>query len=209
MIKNTHSGLLIAFEGLDGSGVSTQAALLSGILSREGYRVHITKEPTNGLIGGLIRAQLTREWKTDPETLQLLFAADRAHHLKTEIIPNLVAGKIVISDRYAFSSMAYGSLYVDDVKWLSRINENFILPDITFLLKVDPKICAKNVKKSRYEIELFEKEKELKKVWRAYQELAEKHKDIFIINGEQEEGKIVDDIMKVMRKKLGTGKKNK
>lgn len=203
MVKNTHSGLFIAFEGLDGSGSGNQAAFLAGILEREGYRVYITKEPSNNLIGGIIRAQLTGEWKSNPESLQLLFAADRAHQLKSEIIPNLRIGKIVISDRYTFSSMAYGSLEIPDEKWLQKINDNFILPDITILIKADPKNCAKEVKKSHYEIELFKKTAELQKVWKAYIKISKEYKNIHMVNSEQEVKKITEEILKIVKKKLG------
>lgn len=207
MQKNTHSGLFIAFEGLDGSGVSVQATLLSQILIKEGYRVHFVKEPSNNLIGGLIRAQLTGEWKTNPETLQLLFAADRAHHLNSTIIPKLVSGQVVISDRYAFSSMAYGSQEIKNENWLAKINDSFILPDITFLIKADPKNCAREVKKSHYEIELFKKTDEMQKVWKAYLKLTQKYKNIYIINGEQEKKKIIEDIVKIVKKRLGLTQK--
>ena len=60
---------------------------------------HLTKEPTNNLIGGLIRGQLTHNWKSTPECLQLLFAADRAHHLDKEIIPLLEKGIPSLGDR--------------------------------------------------------------------------------------------------------------
>ena len=138
MIKYS-SGFIHCFEGLDGSGSTVQASLLSGILSREGYRVNLTKEPTNNLIGGLIKARLTGEWQTNGECLQLLFTADRAQHLTREIIPNLEAGRIVISDRYVFSSIAYASLEVGDWHWIEQINSRFIMPDLVFLIKVSQK----------------------------------------------------------------------
>lgn len=203
MIKNTHPGLFIAFEGLDGSGSEFFAAKLSEILAKSGYRICITKEPTNNLVGGIIRAQLTGEWKTNSEALQLLFAADRSHHLKTEIIPSLNMCKVVISDRYVFSSIAYGSQDIDDESWLERINARFILPDIIFLIKVSPKLCALQAKKSHYEIELFKKTEELEKVWKIYQKLGKKYPNVFVINGEQKENKAMEDIFKIVKKKLG------
>lgn len=202
MIKNTHPGLFIAFEGLDGSGASIQASLLASILKQEGYRTHLTKEPTDYLIGGLIKGSLTGEWKTNAETLQLLFAADRDHHLHKEIIPKLEAGFVVISDRYAFSSIAYGSLEIDDINWLEGVNERFIEPNLTFVIKVRPKICALRLKQSRYELELFREEEKLSKVWKAYERLAEKYKNVFIIDGEQEEMDIIKEILKIVHRML-------
>lgn len=207
MVKNQYSGLFIALEGLDGSGASVQASLLYGILKREGYRVHLTKEPTDYLIGGLIKGSLTGEWKTNPEALQLLFAADRANHLDKEIIPKLEGGRVVITDRYAFSSIAYGSLEVDDQSWIEKVNSRFILPDLTFLLKVRPKICALRLKESRYELELFSEENKLAKVWKAYEELASHYDNIHIIDGEREEMEIIKDITNITRQALQKSKK--
>ena len=85
----------IAFEGLDGSGLTTQASRLRDWLSSKGYEVYLTKEPTDGLIGSLIRGVLRKELVIDAETLALLFAADRMLHTKN-IIKLLDEGVIVI-----------------------------------------------------------------------------------------------------------------
>lgn len=206
MIKNTHPGLFIDFEGLDGSGSVVQAELLYGVLSKQGYRTILTKEPTNSLVGGLIRGALSKEWKVDSDSLQLLFASDRAQHLNNEIIPNLEAGKIIISDRYAFSSIAYGSLD-SDPKWIEKVNDKFIIPDLTFLIKVDPKICARRMKESHYGLELYRQEKNLAKVWRSYLKISKKYKNVYIIDGEQKEHEIIENILKIVKKRLGVDKK--
>ncbi|MDD3773715.1 MAG: dTMP kinase [Patescibacteria group bacterium] len=183
MIKNKKgNGLFIAFEGLDGSGSSTQANLLLNYLKNKGRKAFLTKEPTNNIIGGLIRGQLTGDWKTSMECLQLLFAADRAHHFDREIKPALAKGKIIITDRYLFSSIAYGSLALDE-SWLWEINKNFAMPNCTFLLNVPPGVCLKRITESRLGLELFEEKKKLYKVWSAYERLAKKFKNVFIIDG--------------------------
>lgn len=209
MKKNQYPGLFIAFEGLDGCGASVQAPLLAGILSKEGYRTYLTKEPTNNLIGGLIRAQLSGEWRTSLECLQLLFAADRAHHLSTEIMPALQAGKIVITDRYIPSTIAFGSLEIEDVEWLRKLNSNFINPDITFLINVRAKICALRIKESLQALELYKEEKKLAKVWKVYQEMAVKDSSIKIVDGERDEIEIVEEITQITKKLLGLSEKNK
>jgi len=89
MKKNKYKGKFIVIEGLDGSGSSTQVVRVANFLKERNKKIHITKEPTNNLIGGLIRGQLTGDWKSSSECLQLLFAADRAHHLEKELIPLL------------------------------------------------------------------------------------------------------------------------
>lgn len=202
MIKNLHPGLFIAFEGLDGSGSKTQASLLTNVLAKEGYRVYLTKEPTNNLIGGLIKGQLLGEWQSDAETLQLLFAADRSQHLEKEIIPKLEAGRIVISDRYAFSSIAYGSVEIEKIKWLEEVNDQFILPDITFLINMRPKICVIRTKESRLGLELYREEQKLAKIWVSYEKLAKDYPNFHIIDGERDEMEIVREIAEITKKVL-------
>jgi dTMP kinase len=202
MIKNPYKGKFIVFDSLDGAGNSTQVKLLADYLNKIGKRTHITKEPTSYLIGGLIKSQLTHDWKSSPECLQLLFCADRAYHLEKEIIPLLKRGINVISDRYFFSTMAYGNLEIKDLKWLIKINEKFILPDLTFFLKVSPKVCIERIKKDRFEITLFEKEKILEKVWKNYEVLTKKFKNIYIINGERPIEEISNEIIKIVKRKL-------
>lgn len=212
MKKNPYSGKFIVFEGLDGSGQSTQAAKLLEYLNEKkqifkfGHSgAHITKEPTSGIIGGLIRGQLSFDWKTSQECLQLLFAADRAYHLEKEIIPLLKKGVTVICDRYFFSSCAFGAIELDQ-EWLLKINENFLSPDLIFLLKVSPEVCIDRIKRNRFEIKLFEKEEILKKVWLHYQKLAQKHKKTYIINGERSIEEIFKDIKKIVNKEFNLKK---
>jgi len=134
MIKHNYEGLFIAFEGLDGSGSSTQVDLLAKNLRNASKTVFTTKEPTNNLVGGLIRGVLTKHWTIPAEGFQLLYAADRSHHLASEIIPALEKGNIIISDRYAFSSIAFGSIGAD-VEWLRKLTRILFYLTLPFLLK--------------------------------------------------------------------------
>ena len=200
MIKNKYKGKFIVIEGLDGSGSSTQVMRVANFLKERNEKIHITKEPTNSLIGGLIRGQLTGDWKSSPECLQLLFAADRAHHLEKEIIPLLKKGINIISDRYFFSTIAFGSTEIKDKKWLIEINDRFLLPDLTILVKVSPKVCIERIKESRFQIELFEKEKKLQETWDNYKKLAKEFDNVEIINGEREVGEISYEIINLIEK---------
>lgn len=202
MKKNPYKGKFIVFDSLDGAGNSSQVKLLADYLNKIGKKTHITKEPTSGLIGGLIKSQLTHDWKSSQVCLQLLFSADRAYHLEKEIMPLLERGINVISDRYFFSTMAYGNLEVKDLDWLIEINKKFILPDLTFFLKVSPKTCIERIKRDRFEITLFEKEKVLAKVWKNYEILAKKFKNVFIIDGEKEIKKVHEEILKITKKQF-------
>lgn len=198
MYKNPYAGKFIAFEGLDGAGSTTQAGKLTFYLKERLKKVHLTKEPTNNLIGGLIRGQLTKEWRTGPECLQLLFTADRAHHLEKEVIPLLKQEITVVTDRYFFSSVAFGSLGIDDRDWLQKINDRFILPDITFLLHVSPQVCLQRIKTNRFHLELFEEEEHIAKIWRTYNELAQEFENVYVINGENPAEEVFADILKIV-----------
>ena len=205
--KNQYPGLFIALEGLDGSGSSSQAELLTNSLKANGHKVFLTKEPTNNIIGGLIRGQLTDVWKSGMECLQLLFAADRYHHLEREIIPALKDNRIVISDRYFFSTIAFGAIELDR-NWLISLNEKIIYPDITILIRVSPEECLTRIEENRFRFELFEERKKLKKVWLNYLWLQKKFPNVYLIDGERDKEKIAADILKIYQK-LILSKKNK
>jgi len=210
MIKNNYPGKFIVFDGLDGSGMSTQASRIVDFLNDKKQKircghtgVYLTKEPTSSLIGGLIKSQLTHDWKSSNECLQLLFSADRAYHLGKEIIPLLESGVIVVCDRYFFSTVAFGAIKTKDFNWLLGLQKNFLLPDLIFILKVSPKICIERIKKERFEATLFEKEETLEEVWENFQKLARKFKNrAFVINGERPVDKITNDIIKIIVKRF-------
>lgn len=191
-------GKFIVFEGLDGSGQSTQVALSAKFLREEkGFEVVVTKEPTlDSEAGRRIREILGEKIKIEPAELQELFAQDRKEHLENLIIPALKAGKIVISDRYFFSSFAFGSLDCD-LEWLIKLNDDFILPDFTFLLKVSPEVCIERIEKRGEEIKLFEKREKLEKVWQGYEKLLDRF-NIKVIDGERSIEEVFEDIKKDM-----------
>jgi len=145
---NPHSGIFINVDSLDGSGQSTQVDLICKELTRQGIKTLKTKEPTDKMVGGLIRGFLTGVWDPSPVVKQLLFTADRGEHLEREIIPQLKKGNAVVTDRYAFSTIAFGSLDLP-VWWLVAINNLYLWPDLTFILKVDPTECLRRIDKSR------------------------------------------------------------
>lgn len=202
MIKNPYRGKLIVFEGLDGSGQSTQAELLFEYLKKQGKKVHLTSEPSQSLIGGLVRSQLQGHWQSNPECLQLLFTADRAFHLEKEIVPLLKNGVTVICARYILSTLAYGNVDIKDEKWLLDINEKFISPDATFLLKVSPKICIRRIKKERFHEELFEKEEKLAVILKNYLKFVRQFKNIHIINGENRVKEVFSQIKALIQQYL-------
>ena len=178
-----NKGKFIVFEGLDGAGLSTQALRLENYLGARGRQVLLTKEPTAGLLGGILKSTLRGELKLSSRALQLLFSADRAQHVDTEIVPALAEGKIVISDRYFYSTFAYGIASEVEYDWLLDINRKFLVPDMTILLDVEPETSLKRMSQGRFTSELFEKKESLTKVRNAFLTLA-KEFNFRVISGE-------------------------
>ncbi len=209
MIKNNFFGKFIVFEGLDGSGQTTQANSLKDFLVKKGYKVVLTKEPTlSSKAGREIRKILDKEKSLSPRKLQEFFAQDRRKHLKDLIIPALKQKKIVISDRYFFSSLAYGSAEGLSLNQLIKLNKKFLMPDLTFILKVKPETCIKRIKKRGTKRTLFEKKLKLKKVWGFYEILPEYFKGIgflnkvYVINGERPVKEVSEEIKKIVYSNL-------
>jgi dTMP kinase len=129
--------MFIVFEGVDGCGKSTHAKLLAEWLKEAGKSVLLTAEPTQGKIGHVIRQILSGAQEVDPRTLALLFTADRCEHVK-EIRAAQEEGKIVISDRYYYSTVAYQSAQGLGREWLLEINKFDLKPDLVLLLDIAP-----------------------------------------------------------------------
>ncbi len=153
--------LFIAFEGLDGSGKSTQVALLKRRLEKNGHRVFCTAEPTHGPIGKIIRDIFNHRICADHKTIAALFLADRIEHIENAehgLIKKLNDGYTVITDRYYFSSYAYQGAHVP-LEWVIQINEvcaNLLKPDAHIFLDIDPEKCMERMHASRPSLELFE-----------------------------------------------------
>lgn len=208
LTPNPYPGLFIVFEGLDGSGESTQADLLAKALKAEfgARRVWLTKEPSESSVGGTIRDSLQGIYRLSPTALQFMFIADRFIHLTKEgsgIVPRLERGDIVVCDRYHFSTMAFGSI-PDDlsneeehlIRLFSSYNELLVLlnqrfglvwPDLTFILDVPAQTCVRRIAESRGHVELFEEERKLTFVRKAYERLHRRHQSagVHLLDGEK------------------------
>lgn len=138
------TGLLVAIEGLDGSGGTTQTRLLSDWLRSRGRGVLVTREPSDLPVGLLIRDALRGRAPLGDAVLPYLFAADRRDHLDREILPGLARGEVVITDRYLASSLAYQSLVLDFDR-VASLNADFLLPDLTVMLDLAPARCLERI----------------------------------------------------------------
>ena len=155
-------GKLVSIEGIDGCGKSTHTRLLARWLRARGYKVVVTDEPTNGPIGRVIKRILRGELRVPVAAEALLFAADRLHHLDKLILPAIRAGKIVITERYTYSSFAYQSARGLNLQWIAKINEKALRPDMAVLIDVPAEIALRRIKGVR-ELDTFEKDLRLQR----------------------------------------------
>lgn len=141
--------MFVSFEGIDGSGKSTQAQLLAARLRAAGREVVLTREPGGTPLGESIRELLLHAGDVAPWAEAALFAASRAQHVAELIRPSLARGAVVVCDRYVDSSVAYQGgargLGVDDVLELNLAAVGGLLPDVTFLLVLDPAEAARRM----------------------------------------------------------------
>ncbi|MEE8638650.1 MAG: dTMP kinase [Candidatus Margulisiibacteriota bacterium] len=196
--------MFITFEGPEGCGKSTHSKRLKNYLEGKGHEVILTHEP-----GGTQLGKHIRELLLDPESVLsentevYLFAADRSEHVNKIILPALKQGKIVISDRFTDSTLAYQiggrGLPEDLVRYICMISSKGLIPDLTILLDVSPERGIKRVTELG-SLDRFEKEKiEFhKKVREKYLEIAKGDTErIKIINTE---GKEIDEVQEKIRK---------
>jgi dTMP kinase len=196
-------GRLIVIEGLDGAGTTTQAKRLVDHL---GATSHLTREPSDGPIGRLIREMLVGDHAIAGSSLSqgtfgLLFAADRLDHLQREVEPALAAGKTVISDRWYHSSLAYQGTGADR-DWILTLNARARRPELTIFLQVRPEVAAKRRAAAKRREELFEDLQMQLEVDAGYkatiEELRAAGERIEIVDGEQPEDAVFAGILRVM-----------
>jgi len=156
-------GLFVTFEGGDGSGKSTQAALLERWLTEQGRTVVRTREPGGTDLGYELREiVLHRRGHMAPRAEALIYAADRAQHIATLVRPALARGEVVIQDRYLDSSVAYqgAGREIDggEIRGLSLWASEGLLPDLTVLLDLDPTIGRTRLDAARTRYDRLEAE---------------------------------------------------
>lgn len=184
-------GNFIVFEGIDGSGKSTQVQLLKNRLARMGVPFYATFEPTDSPIGSLIHQMMTGRVVSDNKVVAALFVADRLDHLLNPL--NGVYAKIqdgisVISDRYYFSSYAYHSVDMP-MDWVVAANSQsaeILRPSVTVFIDVDPEDAIRRIAKTRSQPELFETRERLISVRKKYFEAFEKLRDsenVLVVDG--------------------------
>lgn len=189
--KKLPYGFLLTIEGIDGSGKSTFSKKLKKIFEKKGYHVVLTKEPGATKLGKHLRLLLgTNNFSLCPKTEYLLFAADRAQHIKDIVKPSLENGSIVISDRMADSSVAYQGygreLSRDIIKKINQWTMNDIEPDLTIYLKINYETMLQRIS-NRKNISTFEQEHAdfFRRVIKGFENLMNERNNILYIDASQ------------------------
>lgn len=179
------SGRFIVFEGIDGSGKTTQLERLYERLTAAGYDIRTTREPSSGPCGILLRQALRGFINLDAATLALLFAADRTDHMQ-QIKKMLQDGKTVLCDRYVLSSIAYNSDALS-AEWILSINDaarRDLLPDLTIVFDLPVDEAMARIDSRGGAKEQFEEKEKLQRIRDHYLHWAEQLPEkIVIIDG--------------------------
>jgi dTMP kinase len=195
--------VLIAIEGIDGAGKTTQAKILKKELKKRGYDVIRLSEPTKGKWGKKIKELSSREKNPSTKELFELFFLDRMEDVNKNIIPALEKGHTVILDRYYMSSVAYQGAGGLDPAFIESENQKIApKPDITIILDLPPKIAVKRIEHRKSEPDYFERLKFLTKVRSIFLERYSSRSDVIIVDSTQRpnivSNKILETVLKVM-----------
>ena len=187
-------GAFICIEGIDASGKTTQAKILVRKLRRKGIDAAYTTEPSRGKVGTFIRRYILDRERRVPTTLEaLLFAADRVDHLENEVKPALEKGRIVVCDRYVYSSIAYQGAAGLSLDWIQCINQFALVPDLAVFLDVSPEIVLKRLKRKKT---VMETNANLQKVREVYLKIVRDGKMI-TLEGDKPIKEVAKDILRV------------
>jgi len=187
-------GFFICLEGLDGCGKTTQAKLLVKNL-RKKYNAVYTAEPSRGKIGTFIKKYCLHGKKRVSSVVEaLLFAADRFEHVENTIRPALKMGKIVVSDRYVYSSLAYQGATGLSLEWIKRINEHAIRPDLAIFIDVEPRTVVKRLKRKKSVMEDLETQCKVRQVYMKFVE----NEELVIVDGNKSVKEVADEILEVV-----------
>jgi dTMP kinase len=191
MRNMTKKGVFIVIEGLDGSGKTTQSKILANKLS-ENHKVLYTAEPSHGKVGTFIRNECLYEEKRLPTEVEaLLFAADRVEHLQTELAPALSEGKIIICDRYIYSSLAYQGSAGLSLDWIKTINARALEPDFALYIDVPPERVLERLQRKKSVMETLETQRKVREIYLKYVEKGE----LIRIDGDKNKDAVAQELL--------------
>ena len=184
-------GVFICVEGIDGSGKTTHARRLVENLRRKGFDAVYTTEPTSGEIGKFIRTRILQSRERVPSIIEaLLFAVDRIEHVENVIKPALQEGKIVVSDRYIYSSLAYQGATGLNLRWIEEINRFAISPDLAIYIDIPAEVVFERLRRDKSVMENFQTQCKVREV---YLKLVEDGK-LVLISGNRPTSEVEKDI---------------
>ena len=189
-------GILIVIEGLDGAGKTTIAKWLVDLFNKRGYSALYTYEPTDSLF---VKALKSYAEYRSAELDALTYAADRLVHLKSKVLPALEEGKIVVMDRYYFSSIAYQGAQGAPIEWVIELNKYARRPDLAIYIDVEPEIGLKRLsgKTSSSRFPEYEKLELLRRVREIYMVLVNRGW-LILIDGSRDLDSVKNEVLKVI-----------
>jgi dTMP kinase len=188
-------GIFICIEGLDGSGKTTHAYRLVRNLQKKGFDAVYTTEPSRGELGKFIRASVLQGKKRVPRVVEaLLFAVDRVEHLEKMVKPALKEGKIVVSDRCVYSSLAYQGAAGLDLEWIEEINRMALPPDLAIYIDVPPEVVVERIRRKKSVMERLETQRKVKDVYMKYV----KNGKLVPVNGDKRKGEVTQNLLMVI-----------
>jgi len=187
-------GIFICIEGLDGSGKTTHAHRLVRNLQQKGFDAVYTTEPSRGELGTFIRGTILEGKNRVPRVVEaLLFAVDRVEHFDKDVKPALKEGKIVISDRCVYSSLAYQGAAGLDLEWIEEINRFALPPDLALYIDVPPEVVVKRIRRKKSVMERLETQRRVQEV---YMKFVDNGK-LTSLDGDRTKGDVEQNILTV------------
>lgn len=195
----TKRGIFICLEGIDASGKSTQARWLVRNLRSRGFNAIYTTEPSKGEVGSFIRQYVLQRKRRVPAVVEaLLFAVDRVDHVESKIEPALESGKIVVSDRYVYSSLAYQGAAGLNIGWIKQINSVALPPDLAIYIDAPPEVVLKRMRRRRSVMETLENQRRVREV---YMQLVREER-LVLVDGNRPASEVAQNILAMVLKRL-------
>ncbi|MDR1423461.1 MAG: dTMP kinase [Azoarcus sp.] len=195
MKNHPYPGIFVVFDGIDGSGKSTQVQRFAAAFAALGERLVVSKEPTDGPWGAkLRRSALSGRLPFEAELAA--FIEDRREHLATKVMPALKEGALVVLDRYYYSTIAYQGLRTDDIAAFEpRIRAGLVEPDVAYFIEVPPAAAAARIQRRDGGANHFERPDDLVRLAQAFKRMAARDERIVPVNGERLEDEVFADIL--------------
>jgi dTMP kinase len=180
---------------LDGSGKTTHTHRLIRNLQEKGVDAIYTTEPSRGELGTFIRSSVLEGKTRAPRVVEaVLFAVDRVEHLEKDVKPALNEGKVVVSDRCIYSSLAYQGAAGLDIEWIEEINRFALPPDFAIYIDVPPEVVIKRLRRKKSVMEKLETQKRVQQVYLKYVN----DKKLLPINGDRKKLEVEQNILQVV-----------